>query len=148
MSYWTFAIKAGQDISFNRMLHFPSNQGNFNVVVNVTNPGRIIDGVDSFVVVLYQNRGEIIREGTSVPLHNPDVTMPVFGPGTPAPSRITNPTNPWVETAIPSRTTTLAPTLLAPLVATSTPRTSPYPPPPTSTPIPTRTLTPTSHPYP
>jgi hypothetical protein len=142
IAYWNFPIKAGQTISFNRVLHFPSKEGYFDVIVEVVNTGRIIDAVNMFVVMLTQSGGQIFLENTPIPnrvLQHP--TDAVYGPGTPWPTFVIEPTKPWM-TPDTSLITNLAPTQIYPLVATSTPTRPPYPPP--SSPPPS----PTSRPYP
>jgi len=141
IAWWTFSIKAGQTISFNRVLHFPSKEGYFFVLVNVVNTGRIIDAVDSFNVLLEKSGGQVTLPGTPLPPHTPNVTSAVYGPGTPWPTFVIEPTKPWM-TAGPFPWTTYAPTQSSPLVATSTPTRPPYPPPASPPP------SPTSHPYP
>ena len=133
-AYWNFEMKAGQTLSFTRILHFPtSHQLYSSVYVEVVNPGRAVRARDHFSVVSTIKGGEIFRPGTPVPYDTPNVTSEVFGPGTPVPTFITNPTNSWRETPIPPSDFDLTPTpSLAP----------PYPPP--SSPSPT----PTTHSYP
>ncbi len=135
-AYWDFAVKAGQTIIFNRVLHFLQSEGYFNIDVNVVNFGRIIEAEDSFYVLLTQAGGQVIMAGTPLPPHTPNVTSAVYGPGTPVPTFVTNPTNPWMATPVPSVVTNLTSTPIVPLVATSTPLTPPYPPPSSSTPYP------------
>jgi hypothetical protein len=131
MALWDFDIQAGQAVTFNRVLHFPSRQAYLDVDADVINPGKKIDASDSVVVVLFQQRGEVIRsmEGTPIPLHTPEATSPVYGPGTITPTHIHfhTPTR-WREPAEMTQTS------LAPLFATPTLRTSPYPPPDSVTP--------------
>jgi hypothetical protein len=131
-AYWNFAIKAGQSLTFNRVLHFPLKEGYFYVSAEVVNLGRIITAVDSFYVVLTQDGGQVIRSGTPLPLLTPKITLQVFGPGTPTPTLYINPTNPWMATHVPSPVTSP----FVPLVATSTPIPLPYPPPFFPTPYP------------
>jgi hypothetical protein len=131
LAYWTFAIKADQSLTFNRVLHFPSHGGYFQIVVEAVTIGRITHAVDSFYFVLKKDgSGQSIMEGTPIPIYTPNVTSPAYGPGTPVPSPVTNPTYPPIGTPVPSLVTSPTPTPFAPLVATSTPLTSPYPPPP------------------
>jgi hypothetical protein len=133
-AYWNFEMKAGQTLTFKRVLHFPAGQQLYSsVYVEVVNPGRRVRARDNFAVVLTKEGGQVFRVGTPVPHYTPNVTSAVFGPGTPVPTFITNPTNSWRETPIPPSDFDLTPTpSLAP----------PYPPP--SSPSPT----PTTHSYP
>lgn len=136
VAYWSFEIKAGQTLTFRRILHFPERQLMYSgVYVTVVNPGRFVTARDDFVVVLTKEGGQIYREGTPIPRYTPNVTSPVFGPGTPAPTNITDPTNPWRKTYEPPSDFELTPTT-TPTIA------QPYPPP--SSPSPT----PTTHSYP
>jgi hypothetical protein len=142
VAFWNFSIKAGQTISFNRVLHFPLKEGYFHVIVNVVNTGRIIDAIYNFNVMLEKSGGQIFLSNTPIPnrvLQHP--TDAVYGPGTPWPTFVIEPTKPWM-TADTSLITKLAPTQISPLVATATPTMPPYPPP--SSPSPS----PTSRPYP
>lgn len=134
VAYWSFEIKAGQTLTFTRVLHFPITQLAYtHVYVTVVNPGRIVTARDDFAVVLTKEGGQIYREGTPIPHYTPDVTSPVYGPGTPVPTLITDPTNPWRKTfEVPSDFDSTPTPTVAP----------PYPPP--STPSPS----PTTHSYP
>ena len=128
-AYWNFEMKAGQTLTFTRVLHFPARQQMYSsVYVEVVNPGRLVRARDNFAVVLTKEGGQIYREGTPVPYYTPNVTSAVYGPGTPVPTFITNPTNSWRETPIPPSDFDLTPTLSpAP----------PYPPPSSPSPMPT-----------
>lgn len=128
-AFWNFEIKAGQTLTFTRVLHFPITKLAYtHVYVAVVNPGRIVTARDDFAVVLTKEGGQIYREGTPIPRYTPNVTSPVFGPGTPAPTRITDPTNPWRETfEAPSDFDSTATSTVAP----------PYPPPSSPSPTPT-----------
>ena len=131
-AYGDFAIKAGQTLPFNRVLHFPLKEGYFTIVVEVANIGRTIAAEDSFSVLLTKEAdGQVSMAETPLPPHTPNDTSGVYGPGTPVPSPLTNPTYPLMVTPV-----------VVPLVATSTPIAPPYPPP--SSPSPS----PTAHPYP
>lgn len=141
-AYWNFAIKAGQTATFNRVLHFPSKEGYFDVSATVINPGAVLVGTDSFMVLLTKDGGVVAMEGTALPPHTPNITAAYYGPGTPRPTYLPSTPNPSMATSLPGRHTPM------PLVATSTGQTTPYPPPPTSTPFGTPTTTPTLHPYP
>ena len=140
--YWSFAIKAGQTLTFNRVLHFPSEEGYFDVNAEVSNPGAVLVGTDSFMVLLTKDGGVVAKEGTALPPHTPNITAAYYGPGTPVPTRLRSSPNPSMATLLPGGNTPI------PLVATSTAQTTPYPPPPTTTPIGTPTTTTTLHPYP
>jgi hypothetical protein len=120
-AYWNFAIKAGQTLTFDRVLHFPSHEGLFDIVAEAVNSGRIIEAVDSFSVQITNNGGHIIRAGTPFLPYTPNVTMAIYGPGTPFPKFMI-------------ATNTPTPIRFASLVATSTHLTLPYPPPPSITP--------------
>jgi hypothetical protein len=134
VAYWSFEMKAGETLSFTRVLHFPAReQGYLDFYIVVVNPGRIVTARNDFSVVLTKDGGQVFMDGTPVPKYTPNVTSPSFGPGTPVPTFITNPTNSWRETPIPPSDFDLTPTL------------SPAPPyPPPSSPSPT----PTTHSYP
>ncbi len=130
---WTFNIKAGQTLTFNRVLHFISKGGWFSIVTNVSNVGGTIYAVDNFRILLTNNTGNVIREGTPLPPYTTNVTAAAYGPGTPAPTFLLpsiTPT-PFIKTS-PSSTP------FSPLLETS------YPPPSSPTPTPT----PQSSPYP
>ena len=130
IAYWNFAIKAGQTLTFTRVLHFSSKEGYHQIVVAVVNTGRIIDAEDEFYVLLTQAGGQVILAGTPLPPHTPNVTSAVYGPGTPVPTFLSASItpNPSVQ--------------FSPLVATSTPLTSPYPA-PSAVPSSTSALSPT-----
>ena len=134
VAYWNFEMKAGQTLSFTRVLHFPARQlAYLDVYVVVVNPGRTVTARNDFSVVLTKDGGQVFMDETPVPYYTPNVTSEVFGPGTPVPTFITDPTNSWRETPIPPSYFDLTPTL------------SPAPPyPPPSSPSPT----PTTHSYP
>ena len=127
---WDFAIKAGQSLTFIRVLHFPARDAYFFIGAEVTTVGRTLVGTDSFYVHMTQNGGKIYRSGTPLPSNIP-ITLPAYGPGTPVPTFLPASTLPWMTTSNPT------PTQLVPLVATSThapypgpsphPTTSPYP---------------------
>jgi hypothetical protein len=128
-AYWDFAIKANQTLTFHRVLHFSQREGYFTISVDVSNIGRSIAGDDYFTVLLTkEGGGQVSMRGTPLPPHTPNVTSAAYGPGTPAPSPLTNPTNPPMLTPSP---------IVTP-VDTSVPLSPAYPAPPT----------PTSHPYP
>ena len=92
-AYWNFEMKAGQTLTFKRVLHFPAGQQLYSsVYVEVVNPGRRVRARDNFAVVLTKEGGQVFRVGTPVPQYTPNVTSEVFGPGTPVPTFITNPT--------------------------------------------------------
>ena len=101
----------------------------------MVNTGRIIDAEDEFYVHLTKPVGPVILAGTPLPPYTPNLTLPAYGPGTPVPTFVTNPTNQWMVT--PSLETNITTTPFAPLIATSTPTTQPYPPPSSPTPSPT-----------
>lgn len=132
-AYWDFAIKAGQTLTFHRVLHFSQREGYFTISVDVSNIGRTIAGDDTFSVLLTKEAGgQVSMAGTPPPPSTPNDTSGVYGPGTPAPSPLTNPTYPPMLTISPMVTP------VVPLVATSVPVAPAYPAPPT----------PTSQPYP
>jgi hypothetical protein len=120
---WTFDIKAGQTLTFNRVLHFPSKEGYFDIIVVVVNPGGTLIGTDSFTVHMTKNGGVIYGEGTSLPPEVPYVTLPVYGPGTPYPTFLPTETRIVMPTPMPTQ--------FSPLAATSTgpsyPGVTPYP---------------------
>lgn len=129
VAYWDFPIKAGQPLIFNRVLHFPSRLGYFNVNATVVNTGRIIEAIDSLDVLLSQAGGIVARAGTRLPVISPNVTSAVYGPGTPVPTHISA-TLPRMKTpSSPVRTS------VSPLIVSATP--PPYPPPASPTPSPT-----------
>jgi hypothetical protein len=119
---WDFAIKAGQTLTFNRVLHFPADEGHFDISTEVVNVGRTLVGTDSFEVHMTKDGGTVYREGTPIPLYTPDATSAAYGPGTPFPTFLL-PTN----TPSPSLVTSPTSIQIVPLVATSTPLPSPYP---------------------
>ncbi len=121
---WNFAIKGGQPLPFNRVLHFPSNEGYFQVITEVFTPLRNLVAIDNFYVHLTHDGGKVIMAGTPFPPYTPNFTPAAYGPGTPVPTNLLASPLPWMT--IPS------PTQFVPLVATSTLLTSPYPPPPPS----------------
>jgi hypothetical protein len=132
-AYWNFPIKAGQTLTFNRVLHFPLREGYFDVLVEVNNIGRIIHAFEAFYVVLVNAGGLVSMSGTPIPhIITPHGNISVYGPGTPVPSPITNPTY-----GPPPATTGPTPAL-KPAIPTLTPPGSPYPPPirPASSPYP------------
>ena len=132
-AYWNFAIKAGQTLTFNRVLHFPQKEGYFNIDASVANVGRIIDAEDYFDVLLTQEKGgQVIFAGTPLPPHTPFDASGVYAPGTPVPTLATEPI--YTSEVMPNPT----------INTTSTPIGEPYPMPTTrSFPI-----APTSPPYP
>jgi hypothetical protein len=126
---WDFSIKAGQTLTFNRVLHYPTHEGWFYIVASVASLGRTLEAVDCFEVLITRDGGYVIRAGTLPPPYTPDVTAAAYGPGTPFPTMILA-TYPWekspstsTSTPVTARQTTPTPTQFAPLVA------SPYPPP-------------------
>ncbi len=129
LAFWNFEIKAGQTLTFTRVLHFPAKQqGYFHVYLEVTNPGRIVTARDDFTIVLTKAGGLVFLDGTPIPIYTPHVTSAAYGPGTPAPTNITDPTNPWRKTYEPPTD----------FDSTSTPTTAqPYPPPFSPSPTPT-----------
>jgi hypothetical protein len=126
---WDFSIKAGQTLTFTRVLHYPSHEGWFYVVASAATVGRTLEAVDSFEVLITRDGGYVIRAGTHPPPYTPNVTAAAYGPGTPVPTIILA-TYPWEKspstptpTLVPVRQTTPTPTTVAPREA------SPYPPP-------------------
>jgi len=136
-AYWSFTIKAGQTLTFKRVLRFPSIEGYTFIQAWVFNYGRSLDATD-IMYVLHQQKGvQIFRENTPLAPFTPNATSEVY----------------WLETQNSRKGTAMAITAtgvvasqFAPLVATSTPTPPAYPPPPSSSP--TRTPTPHSSPYP
>jgi hypothetical protein len=131
---WDFAIKAGQTLTFNRVLHFPVKEGWFYVNAEVVNTGRTLVGTDSFGVLITKGDGKVLREGTPPPPYTPNVTAAAYGPGTPVPTALPAQPFPWETTSLPATDTPLppiktnpTPTQLVPLVATSTSTSNPYP---------------------
>jgi len=133
LATWNFEIKAGQTLTFERVLHFPSQEGWYSIQTDVVNTGRTIVGIDKFEVLLTKDGGFIIRDGTIPPPFTPDVTLAAYGPGTPVPTDfyLTQPF-PWEVTHEPATDTPLPPVKSDPtstqpayLLATSTP--NPYP---------------------
>jgi len=123
---WSFNIKAGQTLTFNRVLHFLSKGGWFGIVTNVSNVGGTIYAVDNFQVMLTNSIGNVIREGTPDPPYTPNVTLAVYGPGTPAPTFLSASLTPTPSIKINPTSTPYSP-----LLETS------YPPPSSPTPTPT-----------
>ncbi len=142
MAGWSFAIKAGETLTFKRVVHFPAEEGWRYIGATVANVGRTIVGTDSFNVLLTKDGGFIVREGTPSPPYTPDVTSSAYGPGTLAPTFLPAQPFPWevthapvTDTPAPTIKTNPTPTQPAGLLATSTP--NPYPSPPSpSTPYP------------
>ena len=132
-SYWTFSIKAGQTLVFNRVLHFPSTVGSFAIVATVSNQDNIIYAADEFTVFVNNNTGKVIRGGTPFPPYTPHVPLSVYGPGTPVPTLLLPSITPT-----PYFKTNPSSTPFSSLLETS------YPPPSTPTPTPTSQ----SSPYP
>ncbi len=126
MAYWNFAIKAGQTLTFKRVLRFPPEEGYYWMVAEVVSTHRIYTGSESLTVLLEHKGVQVVRNGTPMPPHTPEFTMPAYGPGTPAPTFITAP-----PTQTPFPTFTPPSTPSSPLLETS------YPPPSTPTPTPT-----------
>jgi hypothetical protein len=91
----------------------------------VLNIGRSIDATISFYVAVRHNVGQVIMEGTPIPLLIPNNTLEVYGPGTPVPSEL-----PSVITITPG---------IYRVVPSSTVVASPYPPPLFPQPIPQST---------
>ncbi len=124
LTSWNFDIKAGQTLTFNRVLHFSQNDGYFYIGAGFIAFNGTLTGIDSFNLQITKGGGVVYREATSIPPYSPNITSAVYGPGTPAPAFL-------LPSSTPNRTTSInTPTQFVPLVATSTPRTSPYPPPP------------------
>jgi hypothetical protein len=128
---WNFDIKAGQTLTFKRVLHFPPNEGYFTVSAEVLNTGGTLVGTDTFIVHMTKGGGTIYREGTSLPPYTPNITSPAYGPGTPVPTFLYPSNTPTTLVTSP------APTQFVPLVGTSYPSPSPLPSPtPNLTPYP------------
>ena len=116
-AYWDFAIHANQTLTFNRVLHFPSGTGAYQIFVEANTKNRIIHAVDEFDIQITNNGSYLIRAGTPYLSYTRRTTNIIYGPGTPVPP--TYGLGPLVATSTPSRTRTRTPI--------------PYPPP--STPI-------------
>lgn len=127
---WDFTIKAGQTLTFNRVLHFPPEVGYFDVGVRVATIDQTLVGVDSFTVHTAHDE-KYYKAGTPVPLYTPNVTVAAYGPGTPFPTLV-RATYPW-EAAPSVPTTTRVPTIaptpsgFVPRGGTPYPGPSPYP---------------------
>jgi len=107
VAHGNFTIKAGQSLTFNRVLHFPQREGYYYISAEVLSTGRMIDAIDSFRVLLTQeDGGQILLAGTPRPPHTPNVTIPVYGPGTPTPAFEIEPTSTSEATPIPLHGTT------------------------------------------
>jgi hypothetical protein len=131
---WNFSIKGGQTLTFTRVLHFQVSEGYSTVSAEVVNVGRTLVATDYFIVHTAHD-GKYYKEGTPIPRYTPDVTMPAYGPGT-LPPTFLSATLPWMNNAtpLPAAMTPVPPPGMyptpiqsVPLVATSTPRPSPYP---------------------
>lgn len=85
-AFWNFAIKAGQSLTSDRVLHFPSREGYFYMIAEVVNTGKILDAKDSFYVLISKDSGKVITEGTPFPAFTPNTSAAAYGPGTPAPT--------------------------------------------------------------
>ncbi len=137
---WDFAIKAGQTLIFNRVLHLPAREDTFFIGAEVITVGRTLVGIDSFYISMTHDGGKIYHSETPIPTVRYQVVVstsfPTVGP---------SPTFPTLNTPIPSLVIDATPTQFIPLASTSTPRPSPYPG-PSQSPKPTSALR--SSPYP
>lgn len=139
---WNFAIKAGQTLTFTRVVNFPAKEGYYDIVAQVVNVGRTVRGIDFFIIHMApeaQGGGLIYREGTKIPHFTPNVTVVFYGPGTPYPTFLPTYTISATLTHIPAAntqipplaTSTPTPIQIMPFVATSTrppyPGSTPYP---------------------
>jgi len=135
---WIFDIKAGQTLTFNRVLDFPSHQeAGFSVISEVENVGRTIRAVDGFGVIITNDGGHVTRSGTPFPPYTPIITPLVYGPGTlavvptdlirghalpplPTPVTIYRASPVATSSLTPDSTAALVTPQLTPLVATAT----------------------------
>ncbi len=134
LATWNFEIKAGQTLNFERVLHFPSQEGWYTIQAEVVNTGRTIVGIDNFEVLLTKDGGEIYRAGMPRPSNVP-IVLTVYAPGTlpptdfyftqPFPWEVTH--EPATDTPLPPVKSDPTPTQPAILLATSTPNPYPYP---------------------
>ncbi len=120
---WNFDIKAGQTLTFKRVLHFPEDEGYYNISAEVINTGGTLIGTDTFTVYMTKYGGTIYREGTSIPLYTPNITSPAYGPGTPFPTFL-------YPSSTPVPAIVASSTQIIPLATTSIPPMAPYPSPP------------------
>ncbi len=136
---WDFAIKAGQTLTFNRVLHLPAREGSFFIGAEVITVGQTLVGTDSFYIYMTHDGGKIYHSETPLPFTMYQVIVgtpfPTIGPSPTFPATVTF--LPPSQTPVPSLATNPTTTQVVPLVATSThapyPGPSPYP---TSSPFP------------
>jgi len=140
-AYWDFAIKAGQTLTFKRVLHFPPGVGFYQIIAEVVNKGRIVDAIESFHVNMLNDGAHVFMSGTPIPKYTDNAPLIVNGPGTPVQTHVPN-----LETIQAKIATIDASTKSALPTSTPAPILSPYPPPPAS--FPNLTATPRSSPYP
>jgi hypothetical protein len=115
---WGFAIKAGQTLTFTRVLHLPPSDGYLHVVIMAATQDFLIS--DAFYILQTNDSIKIAGAGTPIPPFTPNFTAPAYGPGTPVPTFLL-PT----DTPPPSHVTSPTSIQIVPLVATSTH--TPYP---------------------
>jgi hypothetical protein len=124
---WDFAIKAGQTLTFNRVLHLPAREDNFLIGADVITTGRILVGTDSFYISMTHDGGKIYHSETPLPTTRYQVVVNTFFPtiseSPTFPSTVT--ILPLANTSFPTLVTNPTPTQFVPLVATSTH--TPYP---------------------
>jgi len=118
---WDFPIKAGQSLTFNRVLHFNA-EGYMDFVAEAITPGRSMVAMDDFSVVITGGVGKMYRPGTPLPRMTPIDKSDVYGPGTPVPTFCCA-----TNTPVISHATSAVPTKSSPMLS--------YPPP--SSPAPT-----------
>jgi hypothetical protein len=133
LAYWDFSIKAGQTLTFKRVLHIPQEEGYYSILAEVVNTGRSITASESLNILVEHKTVYVAANGTLLPAHTSNATPAAYGPGTPAPTFITAPS---IQTPFPTPKPPSTPS--SPLLETS------YPPPSTPTPSPTSQ----SSPYP
>ena len=119
-AYWSFPIKAGQPLTFNRVLHFHA-EGYMGVVAEAITPGRTMVATDDISVVITGGVGQVFRPGTPLPVITPIDKSGVYGPGTPVPTFCCA-----TNTPVLSQATSAVPTKSSPML--------PYPPPASATP--------------
>jgi hypothetical protein len=100
-AFWTFAINAGQTLTFNRVVHYPNSEGYFNIGAEAVTFNRIYVGDDSFYIHMTHEGVNIYRSGTPIPPDTPNITVAAYGPGTPVPTFLYPSTTPEMPTSTP-----------------------------------------------
>jgi hypothetical protein len=122
---WGFAIKAGQTLTFNRVLHLPSSDGEYHIIIQAGSSSLLIS--DAFYILQMNGNINVYGAGTPLPTtkYQVDVitSFPTIGLSPTFPSMIT--ILPSAHTPFPTLVTNPTPTQFVPLVATSTH--TPYP---------------------